>query len=138
MPANYTGIEKALIKAVRAVDNDTPREYPGKMLSSKPDSMWLSLHNKRGKSDPITLGDKGEDNHPGFLQIDINTPKNKGSGEGLSKGDEFISFFTAGKLLVYNMQNVRVLSSSLSSGRYVGGYYRISVTITYYSRTQRI
>lgn len=137
MGSNYLGIEKNLIAAVRQVDDDTPREYPNKVLTTKPDSMWLSLHNKRAESDPVTLGNQGEDEYPGFLQIDINVPKNGGTGEVLAKADDFVGFFTAGKLLSYNAQNVKVLSSSLSSGRYVGGYYRISVTVNYYSRIQR-
>lgn len=137
MGANYTGIESNLIKAVEAVDSVTPMGYPDNELADKPDGLWLQLHNMRAPSTPVTLGDKGEDNHPGFLQIDINSPQNKGTKVVLAKADELAQFFTAGKLLLYNAQTVKVLSCSLSAGRYVGGYYRISLTINYYARTQR-
>lgn len=137
MPANYTKIEKALIAAVLVVDNTTPTQMPGTDLSNKPDSLWLAIHNLRAESIPVTLGNAGEDNHPGILQIDINSPKNKGTKLVLEKGDEFAAFFTAGKALLYNAQEVKVLSSSLSPGRYVGGYYRISLSVSYYARTTR-
>ena len=140
MPANYTDIEKALIAAVLAVDNTTPIGYPNNELADedKGNGLWLQLHNMRAQSAPVTLGDNGEDNHPGFLQIDINYPQNKGSKQVLEKADIFAAFFTAGKSLLYNTQVVKVLSCSLSPGRYVGGYYRISLTINYYARATRI
>ena len=137
MPANYTDIEKALINAVKSVDAVTPCGHPNDELEDKPDGLWLQLHNMRSESTPVTLGDKGEDNHPGFLQIDINFPQNRGSKDVLVKADEFAAFFTAGSVLSYNSQKVIVLSSSVSPGRYVGGYYRTSITVNYFARTTR-
>ena len=139
MTSNYIGIEKALIAGVRAVDNTTPMGYPNSELAEadKPDGLWLQIHNLRAQSTPVTLGDKGEDNHPGFIQIDINYPANKGTKAILNKADAFIAFFTAGKALSYNGQYVIVQSCSVTPGRYVGGYYRISVTVNYYARTTR-
>ena len=139
MPSNYSDIEKALVAAAISVDGITPTGYPNVELtdSEKGGGLWIQLHNMRSESVPATLGDAGEDDHRGFLQIDINYPQHKGSGPALSKADEFSSFFVAGKALMYNSQEVRVLSSSLSSGRYVGGYYRLSLTVNYYARTAR-
>ncbi len=137
MASNYTEIEKALVAGVLSVDSSTPTGYPNSPLTSEPDGLWIQLHNLRGESDPVTIGTYGEDNHPGVLQIDINYPKNKGTGTVLEKADELASFFTAGKSLVYNTQKVKVLSCSVGPGRYVGGYYRVILSITYYARTTR-
>lgn len=137
MGANYTDIEKALITAVRAVDSVTPCGMPAAELDETPDDLWLQLHNMRSESTPVTLGDAGEDEHPGTLQIDINYPKGHGTQAVLAKADEFAAYFTAGKPLVYNQQEVKVQSCSLSPGRYVGGYYRVSLSVNYYSRTFR-
>ena len=138
MPANYTDIEKLLIDAAISVDAVTPMGYPNNLLKDPPDGLWLQLHNIRGESSPATLGDAGEDNHPGLFQIDINYPQNNGSGVVLAKADEFAAFFTSGKSLLYNTQTVKVLSSTLDPARYVGGYYRLSFTVKYYARTIRI
>lgn len=137
MVANYIDIEKALIAAVSAVDPTTPRAYPNDELTVKPDGLWLNINNLRAESSPVTLGDAGEDNHPGILQIDINYPMNKGSKEVLAKADTIIAYFTSGRTLLYNSQEVKILRCSLSPGRYVGGYYRISVSVNYYARTTR-
>ena len=138
MSANYTEIEKALIDAALAVDAVTPMGFPNNLLKDPPDGLWLQLHNIHAESTPATLGNVGEDNHPGLFQIDINYPQNKGSGVSLAKADEFATFFTAGKSLLYNAQTVKVLSSTLDPARYVGGYYRLSFTVKYYARTTRI
>jgi hypothetical protein len=137
MAANYTDIEKALVAAVAVVDSTTPRGYPDDPLKSPPDGLWLQLHNLRSRSLPVTLGDKGEDNHPGILQIDVNYPVNKGSKQVLAKADELAAYFTAGKALTYSAQDVKILSCSLSPGRSVDGYYRVSLSVNYYARTTR-
>jgi hypothetical protein len=139
--ANYIGIENALVDAVISVDSVTPMGYPNRDLkdASKPASgLWIQLHNLRGDSSPVTLGDAGEDDHPGILQIDINYPLNKGTASILTKADEFIAFFTAGKAIFSGAQEVRIASCSLSAGRHVEGYYRLSVSVNYYARTTRI
>jgi len=137
--SNYLDIEKALITAYKAVGTLVPTGYPGAELEDgdKPDGLWCHVHNVRSESTPVTLGDQGEDNHPGFMQIDINYPKGKGSGDLLVKADEIALAFPSGRALTYNGQEVKVLSTTLGPGRYVGGYYRISLTINYYARTQR-
>ena len=139
MASNYIDIEKALIAALKVVDAVTPRSFPNSEIKEedKPDGLWLQLNNLRVESRPVTLGNRGEDNHPGLFQIDINYPANRGTKDILLKADEIISYFTAGKSLLYNTQEVKVLSTTLDPGRYVGGYYRVSVTINYYARTQR-
>ena len=137
MATNYIEIEKALIAAAKAVDNTTPMGHPNDPLENPGPALWLQLHNLRVESLPATLGTQGEDNHPGILQIDINYPQNKGAGIPLQKADEIASYFTAGKRLESNGQQVIVKSTTLSPARYVGGYYRISVDVNYYSRTMR-
>lgn len=137
MASNYLEIEKALIAAVESVDSVTPLGHPNKELKTIPEGLYLQLNNMRALSEPVTLGDEGEDQHLGYLQIDINYPKDKGTKDVLEKADEFSSFFTSGKSLLYNQQEVKVLSCSLGAGRYVGGYYRISLTVNYYARTTR-
>ena len=137
MASKYFEIERTLIGAVKAVDSVTPASFPNATLKEYPDGLWLNVHNRRGKSTPVTLGDSGEDNHPGFLQIDVNYPQNKGTKQILEKVDEFTEFFTAGKGLLYTVQMVHVVSSTVSPGRDVGGYYRVSITIVYYARTFR-
>lgn len=138
MSSNYFGIEKALIDAYLSVDNTTPRELPNATIDkSLKTGLWMRVDNERAVSGPVTLGDHGQDDHRGFLQIDVNCPANSGSGQVLQKADELLSYFKAGLAVSYNGQTVTVLSTALSPGRVVGGFYRVTVTINYYSRTNR-
>lgn len=138
MAANFFGIEKTLLMAVEQVDSETPLTRFGDEIGKhKPDGLWLQLFNLRGDSVPVTLGDQGEDENRGVLQIDVNFPKGRGTGTVTKKADEFANFFTAGKSLSYNAQVVKIVSCSLNPGRYVGGYYRVSLSIRYYARTTR-
>lgn len=138
MASKYKAIELTVINAVKEISGTTPIAFPNKELPvESKEGMWLQVSNVRGESQPVTLGSDGEDNHPAFIQIDINYPKGKGSGLVLDKADEFLSYFTAGKTLTYNSQWIKVTSTSLSGDRYVGGFYRVSVTIYYYARTKR-
>lgn len=137
--SNFTDIEKALINSFKDFDSTTPRGYPNAPMTPEnaPDSLWLNLHNLRGKTNPATLGDEGEDNNPGVFQIDLNYPKGKGTKELVDKADAIATAFPAGRVLTYNTQKVTITSTSLDPGRYVGGYYRTSLSITYYARTKR-
>ena len=138
MTTRYLDIEKALLNSIKTIAPDLRRGLPNKNLKNKPDNqVWLQTHNLRSQSFPVTLGDQGEDHHPGIFQIDLNVLSGTGTGIVLEKADAIASFFTAGKIFVYNTQKVRVLSTSLGPGRYVGGYYRVSLDINYYSRTFR-
>lgn len=139
MASNYEEIEKAIIAAYLEVDSTTPTGMPGRPLlpDAKGPGLWATIHNVRGQSGVATLGAAGTDNHPGFIQIDLNYPEGKGSGPLLTKADALASAFPAGRALAYNGQEVKVLGTSLGPGRYVGGFYRVSLTINYYARTQR-
>jgi len=86
---------------------------------------------------PVTLGDQGEDQHDGFMQVDLSYPTDSGTYDVLTKAGVLEVYFKAGRKLTYNGQAVTVLGASRSSGRYVDGWYRVSVTINWYARTSR-
>lgn len=138
--SNYFGIEQALIDAYIAASAGMPTGYTGAPLSDTAKGegiIWADVHNMRALSEPATLGDKGEDNHPGFLQIDLNIDLGAGSGTLLQKADTIASAFPAGHKLTYNGQVVTITSTSVGPSRYVGKWNRISVTLYYYARTVR-
>lgn len=134
----YLEIETALINGVSALLPDGALiSYPDSELTDKGDGIWYALHNLRGQSSPVTMGNKGEDNHPGIFQIDVNAPKGSGSGMVLGEVDKLVPLLPAGKAFTANGQTVKLLGTSVSPGRTVGGYYRVSITLSYYSRSVR-
>lgn len=134
---NIFAIFKALTDAFDLLKGSVPTGYPNSDLTDKGSGMWFQVFVTPGPSSPVTLGEGGEDDNPGFMQIDINFPKGKGDGAVLEKADDLLTAFPAGRVLTYNGQDVHIKGSSVTPPRYVGGYYRVSLTINYYARTTR-
>lgn len=139
--SRFQDIEVALIKGVKVIldANSIPFGVPGIPLASedKPDDMWVQLHHLRGESVPVTVGDDGEDNNSGILQIDLNYPEGSGSGAINNLLDTIATSFPPGHVFTSNGQNVRITRSTPGPGRYIGGYYRVNLDLGYYSRTLR-
>ena len=137
--SNYFGIEQSLIKMAKVAIGSTPTSFPDQDLTQaeKGEGLWLQVSNLRGVSEPVTMGDKGEDNHPGILQIDICYPRGKGAGFILKKADALALTLKAGHSFTHNEQRVTISATSLGGAREVGGYSKMSLSINYYSRTPR-
>lgn len=85
----------------------------------------------------VTCGSYGEDEHVGILQVDLNYPLLKGVADVRAVADQVASFYTAGKRLTHGRAKVTVTSCSRSRGREVDGWYRVSMTISWYARVPR-
>ncbi|USL90036.1 hypothetical protein [Vibrio phage vB_VpaS_CHI] len=136
---SYYEIERALTKAAKSAIGAFPISYPSDELSNTDaiEGFWFKVSNLRALSNVATLGSKGEDNHPGVFQIDINLPKSKGEGPLLQKADELVKLFPAGSGFTSNGQAVKLTGTSVSPTRTVNGFLRVSVSLNYYSRSQR-
>jgi len=134
----YKDIELNIINTMLAFLGSVPLEYSGNPLTDADKTgVWCSLYNLRGESNPVTLGDKGEDNHPGIIQININNPLSEMEGPVLDLADTILSHFTAGHALTYNAQTVSISRTSLGPTKPVDSYNRATVSLYYYSRTTR-
>lgn len=127
--------EKALVDSLTGYAAVVQR--PNTTVSNPPEEVWLALHNMRAGGEPVTVGDAGEDNFEGIMQVDINTLLNGGTGEALNLADVITREFPAGRALSHDGTVVKVRGTSLSPGRIVGAFYRLSLSIRYYVRMQR-
>lgn len=137
--SRFKNIEQALLLSFRSLNLGVPTGYPNKRLGAgeKGSGLWIDITNARGESEPVTIGPNGQNNHPGFLQIDIHAQNDTGAGAALDVADILSDHFTAGKPVSYNEQIVVIRGSSVRTGRYVGGDYVITVDVFYYARTNR-
>lgn len=108
--------------------------FPDKPTDGSP---WASVFILPNQPSVATLGDEGEDAHDGIMQIDLNYPLGKGDGLQRAKADHVASFFKAGKRLLYQGVFVTVASCGRSRGREVDGWYRVSMTVTWFARVPR-
>ena len=134
----YSGLRGALMRGVE----DSPLGLPYAAENSpftKPtdQSPWASAFVLMNQPSVATLGDEGQDAHDGILQIDLNYPLMTGEAAVTAKADELSDFFKAGKRLAHSGVELTVASCGRSRGREVDGWYRVSMTVTWFARVSR-
>lgn len=135
---SFLDIEQALINSLLEVLPDSNIEWPNHALTtSQKGELWYKVSFINGTSTSATLGDSGEDNHPGIMQVDVNVPVNSGTAVLNAELDKIYSFYQAGKSLLFNGQTVKILVGSISPIREISGFSRRSFSVNYYARTTR-
>ena len=134
----YGGLRGALMQGVV----DSPLGLPCAVENSpfeKPtdQSPWASAFVLPNQPSVATLGSEGQDAHDGILQIDLNYPLMTGEAAVTAKADELSDFFKAGKRLAHSGVELTVASCGRSRGREVDGWYRVSMTVTWFARVSR-
>lgn len=137
---SITNIRRALMQGIEespfgtlpyAQDNtkfDRPKNSPWGIVTILPADVRVA-----------TLGSEGQDSHAGIMQLDLNWPLLTGDGPIRTKADAVAGFFYAGKRLVYAGTEVKIdRPSRASRGREVEGWYRVTVTVPWESRVNRI
>lgn len=134
----YTGLRGALMQGVL----DSPLALPCAFENSpfdKPTDQtpWASAFVLMNQPSVATLGQDGQDAHDGILQIDLNYPLMTGEAAVTAKADGLTDFFKAGKRLAHLGVELTVASCGRSRGREVDGWYRVSMTVTWFARVSR-
>jgi hypothetical protein len=113
-------IDRALTQAYISANVGIATAYPnlpnadGSEFVPPTDALWAAINNVIGQSVVATLGDSGDDNTTGYLQITLNAPINAGMG-GINEKRELIrKAFRLGKVFVFNDQEVRIVYMKLS------------------------
>lgn len=134
----FSGLDKALRQGVADSPLDLPYAVPNAPFTKPTDqSPWASVFILPNQPSVATLGAEGQDAHDGILQIDLNYPINTGEAAVTAKADELTDFFKAGKRLAHSGVELTVASCGRSRGREVDGWYRVSMTVTWFARVAR-
>lgn len=81
------------------------------------------------KPDVFTLGSGGLDIVSGIHLVNIHSPLDKGQAFGMTAFEEFRKHFTAGKILTYSGQSVRITNCGANLGRVMDALYRADIAI---------
>lgn len=137
--ADFRGIEQGFVDQVAALNLGLTTGHPNKDVADPPsDAIWLQQFNLPADTNPVTLGNLGEDANLGVYQIDVSTTRETGTGDILDIVDTIANAFPAGTKFAGGTSQIRVERTSRSPGRKAAGFYRISVSIEYSARTRRI
>ncbi len=98
---------------------------------------WAAIFILPATSDIITLGDSGEDQHLGIMQIDFSVPHGKGRAALLGYVQSIRDEFIGGKGYIQNSQRVRIETVERSPVTESDGWMKISVSVNWEATTIR-
>lgn len=134
---SLANIRGALIKGLLDADIDLPMAFENRPFTADKAAAWAAVFVLPNQPDVATLGDTGEDEHTGIMQVNLNYPAGQGDADILATCDTLRAYFHAGKNITYNAQPVTIRSCGRSVGRVVDGQYQIIMSINWYARTAR-
>jgi hypothetical protein len=133
---SLANIRAALVEAYESLHLHLDTAHENRPFSPGADP-WAALFVIPNQPAVATLGNGGEDEHTGFMQIDLNYPLHGGTAAALETADDIRAYFAAGRWLEYDGQRVLITSSGRARGVEVNGWYRVSMTINWTARTIR-
>lgn len=102
-----------------------------------PANPWARFTYIPNQPEVATLGDEGQDELTGILQIDLNYPQDNGLKDVSDKYESIRTIFAPGNIFTHAGQWVRISSCGRSHGRIVDNYYRVTITIMFYAYINR-
>jgi hypothetical protein len=130
-------VQRALIGAVNTALGAIPAGYDNEPFEPPSDAKWAQVYFLPNVPSVETLGAEGQDLVDGVVQIDLNYPVKTGTADGRSDFESIRAAFPAGARPVYSGQEVIIRNCGRSPGRVVDGWYRLSITITWYALIPR-
>ena len=134
---SMTKVQHALIAAVNTSLGATPAGYENEPFDPPADAKWARVFFLPNNPSVETLGANGEDFVDGIVQIDLNYPVKTGGAEARADFETIRAAFPAGARPSHSGQEVIIRNCGRSAGRVVDGWFRVSITITWYALIPR-
>ncbi len=145
MASRKFDVRTALVNAVFTMNLSYPIKYPngqfytGSTPSAQPSNApWLMVTDLPAPIVQASLGQSGQDNQTGVLQVDIFVPKGSGDIKALQIADEVETLIYSGRVVAYNGVNVVIRHVSVRNGAEEDNFYRKIVEIDYYTYLARV
>lgn len=136
---SFLAIRKTLIQAYTDGGFNLPTAYDNRTFQPKGCNPWAQVFIVNNMPEVDTLGDHGENEHTGFLQIDINYPVNCCDGDALEKVDEITNYFYIGRRFNLDGQEIFINSSGYNRpDTQSAEWYRLVITVYWTAKTKRI
>ena len=127
----------AVIKAVDAriklLDPTPVVSWPNKKFTPPP-TTWIRVTYMPSQDSTETLGEGGEQELLGIVQIDINILTDTGEKTQNLILAQLEAYFVPGKRFTYQSQTVNFVSCNRSSGRIIDSFFRVSISVSFYAR----
>lgn len=136
---SFSNVKLALINAYIGGNffDEAHTAYQNKKFTPPTGEPWAQVTFVPAQPTVATLGLGGRDRITGFLQIDLNYLTDTGEQAADAMFNRLRNLFTVGSRFVYGGDEVVIRSCGCSQGRIVNNYYKVSVTVYFYSDIQR-
>lgn len=126
-------VQAALVQAFQNGTFNLPTVWENNQdYEPQTDTAWCEFRFIPNEPEPRTLGDQGEDEFTGVVNVILNYPLNSGIGETMEKADEIKAVFKPGSTFEDSGQTVRVTRSGLArGGETEAGFYQSVFTISW-------
>ena len=140
---SYRKIRQALSTSAVGILTAAPINLPsaniisGNMPSPEKGEAWAQILFAARSPFVATMGDGGLDQSEGVLFVNLRHPLDTGEAAGLVAVDAFRAALPVGTRLIFEGQEVTVLSIGAVAGRVVDAFWRTDITIPYRAFIQR-
>ncbi len=135
---NYqTDIRAPMVSLLETLAGSIPIKGDNINFKAPKESPWIGIYFMPNQSIGTTLGDDGLNETTGILQVDLNWPLNTGDSEQAALISQLYSAFNLGKEFISNDVSTKITRFGPTAGVEVNSYWRISVTIGWYSFSKR-
>lgn len=121
-------IEAALIGGYVGAGLNLPTQWENVDFNKPASSPWAAVYFIPSAPIVSSLGDDGLDEYDGFLQIDLNYPRNTSKKLSRDHYEILRQKFCAGNYYTHHGQSVACTACEMSPAREVDGWYRVSVS----------
>lgn len=126
-------VMKAVDNRVKLLDPVPEVSWPNKKFTPGANT-WIRVTYMPSNDSTETLGEGGEQELLGIVQLDINILTDIGEKTQNLILAQLEAYFVPGKNFTYQSQAVNFISCNRSPGRIVDGFFRVSLSVTFYSR----
>ncbi len=128
-------IKSALVSYLESLSLGIPLNYPNMEQDTSVPAGDVTIH--FNEPEVVTLGQGGEDEHRGFMQILLKYPVGEGDGALMAMADTIRQAFLAGQSCSYGSQTVTIINCGLGTFDNWNSKFVCPITITWYARTRR-
>lgn len=111
--------------------------WPNILFTPPAAAAWAIVTFLPAQAEVATLGDAGQDELNGLLQVDLNYPMGSGEKDASDKFEAIRALFKPGASFTYSGQVVRIRSCGRTHGRVVNNFFRITASIFFYAYINR-
>ena len=136
---SFTDSRSALFSAFKDNDffDETVISFENRKFVPPDVGPWAALYFMPTQPVCATLGEGGTDRMDGILQVDLNYPTDAGEAEVNLMFENIRDVFKCGARFAYQNQEVIIKSCGRNTGRIVNNFYKVVVTIQFYTHIIR-